>query len=51
MKLTPRQILNYYRNRELEASIIKDEASKRGQIIHGTRALNQQVPSHLKRKT
>jgi len=32
-------------------NIIRDEASKRGQIIHGTRALNQQVPAYLKRKT
>jgi len=31
-------------------NIIRDEASKRGQIIHGTRALNQQVPAYLKRK-
>jgi len=50
-KLTPKQVLRYYHNKQIADAIIKDEASKRGQIIHGTRALNQQVPTYLKRKT
>lgn len=32
-------------------NIILNEASKKGQIVYGTRALNQQVPTHLKRRT
>lgn len=32
-------------------NIIMDLASKKGQIIYGQRAINQQLPSHLKRKT
>ena len=31
--------------------VVLDMAQKKGQIVHGTRALNQQIPTHLKRKT
>jgi len=31
--------------------VVLDMAQKRDQIVHGTRALNQQIPTHLKRKT
>ena len=30
---------------------ILDLAQKKGQILHGTRALNEQIPTYLKRKT
>jgi hypothetical protein len=31
--------------------VVLDMAQKKDQIIHGTRALNQQIPTYLKRKT
>lgn len=32
-------------------NIILDIASKRGQVVYGQRAVNEQLPVHLKRKT
>jgi len=32
-------------------SIILDIASRKGQIVYGQQSINQQLPSHLKRKT
>ncbi len=32
-------------------NIILNIASKKGQVVYGQRAINQQIPTHLKRKT
>ena len=31
--------------------VVLDMAQEKGQVVHGTRALNEQVPTHIKRKT
>lgn len=31
--------------------VVLDMAQRKDQIVHGTRALNKQIPTHLKRKT
>lgn len=45
------KVLGYTRNNQDIKNAILDLAQKKGQVIYGARAINQQLPSHLRKKT
>jgi len=45
------KILGYVRNEQDIKNAVLDLAQKKGQVIYGARAINKQLPSHLRRKT
>ena len=51
MAITDKQMLKYYRNKELAEQVILRDASKDKHVIYGARAINKQLPSYLNKNT
>jgi len=51
VKLTKKDKLKYYKNKELAEQLIKQDAVEDGHVIYGARAINAQLPTHLQKNT